>query len=487
MRQKKGRNKITFITFIIFVILIILLFTIVIIKGLKTNKDIYEVSSSSLVYDENYNNIEIKDKATITKKWNNKYYLDTKEGKHTLGQFSVVYNENDYRMYTYGDCYKIYENGDTEKITGENEIIRTSEETFYKISDRKYLIVSSNIKDTTNSLNTKNYLIIELDKIGNATFMNNEINIKTINEMILECGKFKFDIANEKLIFDKNEIDLKKIGGSTNEYIKPEKEEIKKENEQEVKQLTEKDLKKLESDIASKIKENTSAINTRFDNNTGSITNAITDITATVNTVTDQVISQKNYYKMVKLISISSGVNYLDVNYYISDPTNEYSQIFLKVVDNKGNTNTYNINKSDTTYRIMDLIPDQEYTVSLCYNYSVLSELGTIQKEETSDVIKYKTHNPQYEIKVTKITKNKIYFNFKADPTYTIESGKITLYIDGQEVGNKEIDIKESIKKEGFTSFIEYTDQGNIGILKLENAIYNEEISELDVQTKFVN
>ena len=317
--------------------------------------------------------------------------------------------------------------------------------------------------------------------------MNNEINIKTINEMILDCGKFKFDIANEKLIFDKNEIDLKKIGGSTNEYVKPEKTEEEKKKENEVKQLTEQDLKKLESEIAAKIKENTSAINTRFDNSTGSITNAITDITATVNTVTDQVISQKNYYKMVKLISISSGVNYLDVNYYISDPTNEYSQIFLKVVDDKGNTNTYNINKSDTTYRIMDLIPDQEYTVSLCYNYSVLSELGTIQKEETADVIKYKTHNPQYEIKITKITKNKIHFNFKADPTYTIESGKIVLYIDGQEIGNKEIDIKEAVKNEGFTSYIEYTDQGNIGILKLENAIYNEEISELDVQTKFIN
>ena len=123
MKPKKGRNKITFVTFIIFVILIIVLFTIVIIKGLKTNKEIYEISSSSLVYDENYNNIEINEKAIITKKWNNKYYLDTTDGKHTLGEFSVVYNENDYRMYTYGDCYKIYENGETEKITGENEAL----------------------------------------------------------------------------------------------------------------------------------------------------------------------------------------------------------------------------------------------------------------------------------------------------------------------------------------------------------------------------
>lgn len=485
MKQKKGRNKIIFTVFIVFVVLIIILFTLVIIKGLKNEKKIYEVSSSSLVYDENYNNIEIKDKASITKKWNNKYYLESNKEKYTLGEFTVVYNPNDYRMYTYGDCYKVYENGDTEKITQENEIIRTSEETFYKIADRKYLIVSSNIKDKTNSLNTKDYLIVELDKIGNATLMNNELNIKTINEMVLECGKFDFDIANEKLIFENNTIDLKKIGGSTNQYVK--KEETKETKEQEVKQLSEKDLKKLESEIASKIKENNSAINNRFDANSGSITNTITDITATINTVTDQVISQKNYYKAVKLISISSGVNYFDVNYYVSDPTNEYEQIFLKLEDNKGNISTYNINKSDSIYRIMDLLPDQEYTVSLCYKYSVLSELGVIQKEEVADIIKYKTHNPQYELAITKIAKNKIYFKFKADPTYTIESGKIVLYIDGQEIGSKEIDIQDALRNSGFTSYIEYSNSGNMIILKLENAIYNEEITELDVQAKYIN
>jgi len=488
MKQNKSKNKITFIIFIISVILIIVLFTLVITKELKKEKATYEISSSSLVYDENYNNIEIKENGTITKKWNNKYYLETENQTYTLGQFTVAYNPNDYRMYIYGDCYKVYKNGETEKLTKENEIIRTGEETFYKISDRKYLIVSSNIKDKTNSLNTKDYLIVELDKIGNATLMNNEINIKTINEMILECGKFDFDIANEKLIFEKNTIDLKKIGGSTNNYVKKETPQKETETEpQEVKQLTEKDLKKLESEIASKIKDNNSAINNRFGNTADTMATTITDITATVNTVTDQVISQKNYYKTVKLLSIASGVNYLDVNYYISDPKNEYEQVFLKVEDSKGNINTYNIDKGNTTYKIIDLVPNQEYTVSLCYNYSMLSELGTIQKEEVADVIKYKTHNPDYKLSITKITRNKIYFKFQADPTYTIESGIIALYVDGQKIGEREINVSESIRENGFTSFIEYQDSGNIVVLKLENPIYNEEITDLDVQAKFIN
>lgn len=489
MKPKKGRNKMTFTVFIVIVILVIALFALVIMRSLKKTKVVYQVSSSSLVYDENYNHIEVTSPSTITKNWNNKYYLETDNEKYTLGEFSVAYNPGDYRMYTYGDNYQVYSNGETEKYTDEHEIIRTSEETFYKISDRKYLIVSSDITDTTNTFSAKNYLIVELDKIGNASFMNNETSIKTINEMVLNCGKFIFDIANEKLIFEDNEIDLKKIGGSTNEYVKKEvviePEEV--EEVQEVKQLTENDLKKLESQIAEKIKENSTAINNRFDQSSTSTNNLITDITATVNTATEQIVSQKNYYKVAKLSSISSGVNYLDVNYYISDPINEYAQVYLKVVDNSGITNTYNVNKSDSTYRILDLTPDQEYTVSLCYTYSVLSSLGTVTKEETADVIKYKTHLPSYELTVTKVTKNKIYFNFKADKTFTIESGKIVLYIDGSEIGDADINMIEAVKTGGYTSYIEYQEPGNVVILKLENAIYNDDLIELNVQTKYLN
>lgn len=485
MVQKKGRNKIVFTVFIILTIIIIILFMFAIKKNIKSTKEIYNVPASNLILDENNNLIKTKEEANIKKKWDNKYYLESENEKYSLGTFTIAYNPNDYRINTYGEYYQIYKNGDTKKYIGENEIIRTSEESFYKISDRKYFIVSSTITDKTKTISTKEYLIVELDKIGNATLINNETNLKTINEIVLDCGAFQFDVANEKLIYGDNEIDLKKIGGSTNEYNP--KEKIEKEKKKTVKQLTEKDLAKLESEIASKIKANNEAINNNFSNSTSSVTNAITGITATVNTVTDQIISQKNYYKTARLVSISSGVNYLDVNYYISDPTNEYSQVYLKIQNNAGITNIYNVNKSDSVYRILDLIPDQEYTVSLCYKYAVLSELGTIEKEETADVIKYKTHLPNYELSVTKVTKNRIYFNFKSDQTYTIQSGKITLYIDNVEKGSNEINIVDSLKTEGYTGYIDYDNTGITVILKLENAVYNDTPIELDVQAKYIN
>ena len=37
--------------------------------------------------------------------------------------------------------------------------------------------------------------------------------------MEIETPTFKFDCSNEKLIFDEGQLDLKKIIGSTNQYI----------------------------------------------------------------------------------------------------------------------------------------------------------------------------------------------------------------------------------------------------------------------------
>ena len=61
-------------------------------------------------------------------------------------------------------------------------------------------------------------MIVELDRLGNATLNNNEVNVKTFTETSIITNDYVFDIANEVLIYGENKIDLKKIIGSTNEY-----------------------------------------------------------------------------------------------------------------------------------------------------------------------------------------------------------------------------------------------------------------------------
>ena len=90
------------------------------------------------------------------------------------------------------------------------------------------MLVDREIVSSDKFTNTVNYLLVELDKLGNAKLSNNKINLKTITPMILVTSKYRFDINNEILNFGSYDIDLKKIIGSTNQY-KP--EEVDKDGE----------------------------------------------------------------------------------------------------------------------------------------------------------------------------------------------------------------------------------------------------------------
>ena len=126
--------------------------------------------------------------------------------------------------------YRIYMDGTVSKLTQNNTISRISEDQLYKLGDRKYMVVGNTIVNQTGALSTQNYLLILLDKAGNTYLLNNELNSKTINPMVIRTQTFEFDVANEKLIYQGNEIDLKKIIGSTNNYVEPEEKEETEQN-----------------------------------------------------------------------------------------------------------------------------------------------------------------------------------------------------------------------------------------------------------------
>ena len=80
------------------------------------------------------------------------------------------------------------------------------------------MIIDRTIESKSSSFVTSNYLIVNLDKLGNATLLNDKTSYKTIVPTVLRTSAYSFDIANEKLNFGGEDIDLKKIIGSTNEY-----------------------------------------------------------------------------------------------------------------------------------------------------------------------------------------------------------------------------------------------------------------------------
>ena len=218
MRNLTSGNKMNFIIFALIILIILIILCVAVIMTLRTEKEEYQVSSTASIYDKDYNYIELENDAKISKKWTGNYYLKENNTKkeYNLGNYAIAFDKNKKALDLYGNFYQVLKGGDVSKISGYNNVNGNVQSLFYKIDDRKYLIVSKNIKNDTGSLSTQNYLIVIIDKIGNALLLNNEINAKTINQMIISADDFSFDVANEKLMYNDEAIDLKKIIGSTN-------------------------------------------------------------------------------------------------------------------------------------------------------------------------------------------------------------------------------------------------------------------------------
>ena len=479
MRKLQYGNKKAFTLYGIIIITIIVIFIIAIVKVATIDKQVYSVDENTFLMDENYMTINLEDDGTISKKWDNKFYLTSNDQKYTLGEYTFTYNENENKINIYGTSYQVLNNGSIEKNKKSFEVMNTNTTTFYKLSDRRYLIVGKNIYNDSNTFQTNNFLFVVIAKSGNALLINDKMNAKTLEPLIINSGEFKFDVANEILTINSTNINLKKINGSTNKYVASVEEENNdnEQNEENTNNNTESN------------QNNNNTINN--DNNSNTINNSI---------ITDNNTSSSNNngynfvaVKSASIKGLTSTSNTITVNYLVNDIKNEYASVFL-ILKQKSTDEGEKIllNKDDTSYRITNLIPNSEYEVSMGYSIITKSGEDKTTTEEISDSIRIRTKKVNNNLSITKISTNKIYFNLKIDNTYQIEYGIINLYakdiddVDYELIGSVEVNINQAVSTDGFSSSINSQDRYEY-ILKLENGVYNGQPTELNLQTRFIN
>ena len=220
MRKYDIKNKRNIGIIIGISIIIIIMFSLVIKLFLSSDKKEYTVHDGTLVFDKDKSIIKVTEDSTIKKKWNNEYYLKFKDNNYELGNTAISYNEKTGEIILYGKYYEIG-SGDLIDVTDGETVIKSSVITkFYKLADRKYLVVDKDIKTSDGLLSTNEFLMIDLDKVGNATLVNHKVNLKAFAATSIVTSNYTFDIANEILTYGSNKIDLKKIIGSSNTYTK---------------------------------------------------------------------------------------------------------------------------------------------------------------------------------------------------------------------------------------------------------------------------
>lgn len=466
MKRKFGKKNIKlFVLFSFLVLLIILLFTYVIYRFINYDKTIYKIASGSFMYDTDNRYISLEKEASLRQRWDKHYYLEVDDKRTDMGEDVVVYHEDNYLLYLYGTNFLIQTNGEVTYSDSKLEVARNGSPKFFKLDDRKYLIIGSDIFTEKKDIKTKDYLLVEIDKSGNAILLNQEMNIKTLNTLTLHTNSFSFDVANEKLIVGEDLIDLKKVSGSTNQYKKPVKEE--KEEEENNKE-----------------KDETPSGGNNTGNNTangGAVTGGNGGSVSSSGGKSETL----NIIKSASLTSVVGYTSYVDVGYAVNDPKNEYVAVYL-IVEGKDYKQKFILNKTQNKIRIRNLKPNSEYTISFCVTMS--DKNLDVLTDEVLNVMKVKTKAVESKIHITKISGNKIYFSVFYDNSYAYESANVVAYSDNVNVGTVAVITNQAISTKGFSGVIK-TDisLGYEIILKLENCIYDGENVTSNIQTKFIN
>lgn len=419
------RNKKSFLIIIILAILVVGVFSLFIYRYNKASKIEYILQEGVVIQDtdKNYMKLEVEGKLKI--RWNGNYYLVYQDKNVSLGKRVITYNELTGEMKLYGDYYEIQEDGKIVKYQDETILSNTTNTKFYKMADREYLLVDREIKSSDNNTQASGYLLVELDKLGNAKLSNNKINLKTITPTVLVTSKYRFDINNEILNFGNYDIDLKKIIGSSNQY---------------------------NADDANGGNGGSggggggggsgsgSGTGDGNGNGDGTGTGSGTGTGGTGAGGDSEVINNrpgsgdtdiddiKDKTKMTSVVRVAEGMTQIDIDYVIYDPYNEYKSVYAEIMK-AGKEEVVYLSKNDTHMVIDNLVPDTEYTVN--FVYTTLDSDGELVRN-TFDRLDLKTKKPSYSIEIYKISsvENKLTYKINLDSGYAISSVRVNLSFD---------------------------------------------------------
>ena len=465
MRKYDKRNKIYFGIVLVASLILIIIFSFFIAKVIKNGKIEYFIDEGSILYDKDKNLIKLESESVLKIKWNDEYYLMEDKNMYLLGTNSIIYNPSKDIMQLYGKYYEVTSGGEDNVIVYEDEtVVRTTESKFLKIADRKYLIIDPVIKTENGSLNTKNYLIVELDKMGNATLLNNEVNLKTFEPTTIITSNFTFDIANEQLTISDQIIDLKKIIGSTNEYVKPEDKPSDGEDDNSSDNNT----------------GNNDGNTSEGGNNEGQTGGDNNNDDENIDDIIDKT-------KTTSIISVNPSVGNISIDYVIYDPLNEYESVFVEVRDDNNTLVSVGyFDKMNTNFIITGLKANITYNLTFKYVYY----REGVRVEEKFDEASVTVGKPNISLRVDKVTNKAIYYTVLLDKDYSLDTLTVNLVSDLEGGGKVEysntFDSNTLANKESVSGSFSYSDIGQFATLYVNNVKFSGYPIDIDAKYKVV-
>ena len=148
MRKYNSKTKRTMIIIGVIFAVFIIIFSLFLNRYNKVKTTAYRIATGSVLFDNEQNKIATKKDATMRIKWGGDYYLTYDENNINLGKHSIVYDSNSGDISLYGKFYEVNKDGKVNNLKDENIIKSSVKSKFYKLADRKYLIIDRTIEAT---------------------------------------------------------------------------------------------------------------------------------------------------------------------------------------------------------------------------------------------------------------------------------------------------------------------------------------------------
>lgn len=490
LRKYDLRNKRSFLIVGIIAIILIVIFSFFIYKFIKIGNVEYKLDSGTVIMDNNNDSMVLKENATLKMKWTGNYYLKFDDSKKEEVLSPNVISYNDGKIQLYGKFFEVRNKDDIVITKDETKIDNISTPRFYKIEDRKYLLVSGSIISSDSQISANDFLLVELDKSGNAKLTNNKVNLKTISKTTLVTSTYEFDINNELLKFGDDTIDLKKIIGTSNQY----KEDDSKGSGDGT-----------EDGTGDGTGTGNGGGNATGQTNTGNVVTpdskgeVVNNKDNKINNDNKPDDTKKPQATVTSVVGVTASYNNINANYVIYDPYNNYTSTFVEVRNSSGALiKKVNMSKSGNSVILDNLDYNSTYTLLFKYSYTENGE----EKYNTYYEETVNTKSPKYYItlnKVSNISKTVSYnVNLDNSAFNEIISGTVPVTINATlRVGDTVIygNISKEVTEGKVPKFLSGTfalpDNINVGdvvTIKVNSVNINgKTINYNDIEYRFIN
>ncbi len=215
--QRKFRRG-TWIVFCLLAVVIVAAFGVMSFAAMSTvaaRAPSIPLEPGSVIYDSTGSPVEITQLSQVEKK-NGMYYLKQGDSTIPLGTNTLAHTPGGIQVF--GGGYRVESDGSLYSLSDMDIFGGYSDGAFFKMKDRRYIMVGNRIQDTKRVFTAGEYIYIAMDMVGNARLYSSDMSLKTTQPTVVKSGVFTFDIANEHLTIGTQSIDMGPLIGTTNTY-----------------------------------------------------------------------------------------------------------------------------------------------------------------------------------------------------------------------------------------------------------------------------